>query len=299
MDDRKTCHREINASDYDMMSLFPHNYWMGKLIMENIWLLISVIIAVALLIGLVLLRTLTDGNAEVRLTDAAIAIIPVIVFLIASGKITKLVVGPEGVTVEAASEAILGAAGGSVGDQVERIEPEPITAAGKGGIDSIPEYLNRGVQALTFEIGRRYVPDIMAKYFLELTASPQFKYMVLVENDGKFFGIMDARKLLSLTDQPSMDRSGRSVTWGKLREWIHVDPRAFKALPGFVPAEKSLHANETKRAALSRLQDEDREWLPVVDDSRKFAGIVDRSRLTAGLILDVADRLEGSRADNQ
>ncbi len=60
------------------------------------------------LVALVKIRSKTDGRVEVKLTDAAIAIIPVILLLIVSGKITKLAIGSGGITVETVKEIILG-----------------------------------------------------------------------------------------------------------------------------------------------------------------------------------------------
>ena len=261
----------------------------------TIWVLVAAVASVALLAGLVLLRTRT--KAEVKLTDAAIALIPLIAVLLATGKINKLVVGPEGVTVETAREAILDAAGQSVDAQIERIEPEPVEAASKRGVDKIPEYLARGIQALTFQISARYVPDIMAAYFRELSTSPSFRYMVLVEPDGRFYGIMDARKLRSLVEPSDGGFGGRDLNWDMIRNWIADDPTAFAELPSFVPAGAALPADASKRAALTRLQEEDRDWLPAVDEEGRFTGVVDHARLTAGLILDVADRLEAAPAE--
>lgn len=259
----------------------------------NTWIVLSVLGALALLVGLVLLRTLTDSKAEVRLTDAVIALIPIVVALLITGKITKLAVGPEGVSVEAAKEAILGAASDTAADEIERIDPETIQTAAKGAPNRIPEYLARGVQALTFQVGGRYVPDIMRDYFTELTRNPRFNYMVLIDESGAFFGIMDARKLVALVEPlPEGGPAQRELDWVTVRDWIQSEPEKFYELTGFIKAEEALEADASKREALTRLQTERREWLPVVDEQDRLAGIVERSRLTAGLILDVANRLQ-------
>ena len=263
------------------------------------WIQIGAGGSAALVIGLVLLRTLTNGKAEVKFTDAVIALIPVVIVLFATGKITKLVVGPEGVIVERASQAILKAADSSFSAQVSRIDPEPVKAAGKGGIERIPEYLARGLQALTFQIGLRYVPEVVKIYFSKLTTSPRFRYFVLLEPSGeRFFGIMDARKLVSLVEQKSVGpRLPQALSWQRVRDMIKRDPKAFFKLPGFIRADQALPFNATKREALERLEETDFDWLPVVDEAGRFAGIVERSRLTASLILDVASQLEHAQAD--
>ena len=263
----------------------------------TVWLLVATGIAAALLVGLVLLRSLTDGRAEVKVTDAVIALLPVVIALFATGKITKLVVGPEGVTVERAREAILGAATSAVTDQVDaidRIKPEELEVAAKGGVGRIAEYVARGIQALTYQVGARYVPEIMEQYFHRLTQSPRFRYMILVDGD-RFFGMMEAGKLVAFVDEEAA-RRGDAPGWADIRHWIENDPDRFSTLAGFVSADHALPSGATKRQALQRLEDEDRDWLPVTDGQGSLIGIVDRSRLTASLILDVAGRLEGEPA---
>jgi CBS domain-containing protein len=250
------------------------------------WLLLAAIIAAALLVGLVLLRFLSNNKAEVRITDAVIALIPILVALFATGNITRLVVGPEGFTVERAAQAIVSAATSAVKTQIDRIEPEPVATDEKAGIEQIPTYLARGVQALKFRIGGAYVASIIEQYLQRLTVNPQFRYVLFVDDD-RLIGIIDARKLLAWGGE---DWS----RWNDLEAWIRDNPEALAQLPGFVGPDQAVPATATKREALQRLEDTDRDWLPVVDDRQQFAGVVDRARLTSSLILEVANQLEGN-----
>ena len=261
---------------------------------DTLMFIVACGVAILLLVGLVLLRTLSKGKAEVRITDAAIAILPIIIILLVTGKITKLGVGADGVTVETAREAILSASKGSVKLQIDRVVPQRLAVASKRGSDRIPEYVARGVQALKFQIGSGvYAPSVMKAYFDALSKSPQFKYMVLEQRNGTFFGIIDARKLLSVL---SASERGSGVgpirSWQDLRTAIARSPSKFRSFPSFVSAQRALPSGSSKRKALQRLQKENREWLPVMNAQKRFVGIIDRSRLTAGLILDVTKQLE-------
>ena len=125
------------------------------------WLLLSTGLAVLLLVALVSLRTFSRGNAEVKITDAVVAVIPVIVALFATGQISRLTIGPEGVAVERTRDAILEAAGSSVsgpGGGLSPIKPEPLQTSTKGGRDRISEYVQQGIQGLTFQIGGTAYP---------------------------------------------------------------------------------------------------------------------------------------------
>ena len=256
------------------------------------WILVGGAIAVVLLIVLVLLRTLTDGRAEVKLTDAAIAVIPVVLALFATGKLASLTVGAEGVKIEAAKQAILEAADVPVADQVDVIEPREVEAAGKGSLDRIPDYLSRGVEALTFQAGvGGYVPQATREYFEALSQGPRFRWFV-IEDAGRLFGMMEAGDLLVQIDAGVLD-------WDGVIDWLREDPPRFESLNGFVKAEEAVAVSASKRETLGRMQATGRDWLPVVDDDGRLAGVVERSRLTAALLLGVAERLDpaGTGAD--
>lgn len=261
---------------------------------DELQIAFAVVATLFVLVGLVALRTLTKGKAEVRLTDAAIAIIPIIIVMLATGKITKLGIGAEGLSVETAREAILSASRSDVKLEIERINPQRLQSASKGGLGDIPRLVSGGVQALKFTIGgSNYVPSVMKRYFDELSKTPRFKYMVLEQRNGEFFGILDARKLRYLLDNGGA-RPFRN--WNDVRNAIARRSANFQRFPGFVGAKEALTTETSKRIALQRLQKEEREWLPVIGKNAKLAGITDRSRLTAGLILDVAKQLEAAPA---
>ena len=72
--------------------------------------LIVTIIAITVLVGVVALRSATAGKVVITLNDAIIAAIAVALALLISAKLTKIVVGSEGVTIETMRDAILSSA---------------------------------------------------------------------------------------------------------------------------------------------------------------------------------------------
>jgi len=72
--------------------------------------LIVTIIAITVLVGVVALRSATAGKVVITLNDAIIAAIAVALALLISAKLTKIVVGSEGVTIETTRDAILSSA---------------------------------------------------------------------------------------------------------------------------------------------------------------------------------------------
>ena len=68
--------------------------------------LMTAIITITVLAGVVALRSATAGKVEITLNDAIAAALALLV----SGKLSKVVVGSEGVTIETARDAILSSA---------------------------------------------------------------------------------------------------------------------------------------------------------------------------------------------
>lgn len=255
-------------------------------ISDNIWIGLSAVFAILIVVALVLLRSYTGGKSEVTIADAAIALVPIIFVLFATGKIDKLGIGPSGITVES---AIVNAADADVLDQVEVLdqvaETDEVLAVAKGGLDSIPKFLRQGVQALTFRVGGNYVDEIIESYFRQLTQSPRFQYFIVLEpSKDRFFGIMDARQLLALIDQ-------KVLKWSDLEKLIKDKPLELSELDGFIRLDSAVQETVTKREALMRLEETGLEWLPVVNEKNQFVGVINRSKVTASLILDITNTL--------
>ena len=245
------------------------------------------------LAALVALRGFSGGKLEVKISDAVIAVIPVVMWLLVTGKITKLVVGAEGVTVETAGEAILQASSKSISGQISALPVVPIDIAEKTGVPEIPDLVARRIGALEFRLGRAiYAGSATRQYVLTLIEYPFFRYVMLSNQDRSLFGIFDSRKLAARLE--GYEASG---SWDAFATLINNGDRAgLAAIEDFVPAERAVSADTDKRVALQRMEEAQSDWLPVVNDRGAMIGTVDRARLTASLILDVAERLEQSGA---
>jgi hypothetical protein len=89
-----------------------------------------------------------------------------------------------------------------IGDRIASksttLKYEPISRqARKGGTDAIKKYLQRGVEALSFDLDKKnyYVPDVVRKYIERLTEGPYLKYVVFYERGGKMKAVADAREI--------------------------------------------------------------------------------------------------------
>ncbi len=253
--------------------------------------LMTAVVTAAVLVGVVAVRSLTGGRIEIRLNDAIIAAIAAGLTLLVSGRISKLAVGSEGVTVETTKQAILSASARPIDQQVAALPVAPVEAAFKGGVGEIPSMLRQRVEALELMLGvGGYEPHAMQQYLETLTRYPFFRFVVLLNQSSEFFGMIDARKLIALMEDPSSGQTFASFTTLVSRGSADEQGQLVK-FPGFVPASAAVARNSDKRDVLQKMEQLGADWLPVLKPDGKFDGIVDRSRLTASLILDVMDQL--------
>ncbi len=252
--------------------------------MTTLTLLIVIFVAVIILV--VMLRSVTGGRWDIHNTDIMIALIPIAFWLILSGKVKVLEFG--GFKIEA---AFAEAAEAAITEQVEEIPIDGIVQGPKGGVGEIPWMIEKKVEALVFNIGHGgYYGPAIREYLMELTAFPFFKYLIINNEDGTFFAMADARTLTALlrSDQRSLQ-----YNLGDVADWLNDSNRGdLERLPGFLSAEFASHKGDEKKDVLQRMEELGVEKLPVVDDEGRFVGMVDRSRLSTSLIVEVAAKVK-------
>ncbi|HKX09187.1 MAG TPA: hypothetical protein VJN67_13395 [Stellaceae bacterium] len=260
--------------------------------------LITALVAFAVLVGVVGLRTVTGNKVEITLNDAIIAAIAAGLTLLISGGVSKLVVGSEGVTIETTKEAILTASRRPIEPQVSSLPVAPVDMVLKGDIGEIPEIVRQRKEALELMLGAgAYEPHAMQVYLDTLTKYPFFRFVVLLDRNSKLFGMVDARKLIAQLEEQHSEQT--AATFTTMVNRASADDQAQLAkLPGFVPASAAVVRTSDKRDVLQKMEQLGADWLPVLNSSGKLDGVVDRSRLTASLILDVTDQLRtGAHSD--
>jgi len=188
----------------------------------------------------------------------------------------------------------------------ERFDPDA-----KGGIGRIPQLIENGATALSFLLGQSgyYGPAIWL-YLDNLTRSPSFRFVVILNADESLFGVYEASTLVAALnptdarelsqqfplDSNNMPEETQVTKWTefaeKLREGASDKIRSY---PGFTAAQQSVPSTANKQDVLNRMAKLNVDWLPVIDETGdEFVGIVDRSRLTASLLLEITSAV---RAD--
>ncbi|MEW5767036.1 MAG: CBS domain-containing protein [bacterium] len=243
---------------------------------------------VLILAVLVLLRA-RNSRFEVKPADIVVAVLPIVVFLLVTGKLQKFEIGESGVKIETAFVKAHASAIVSQVTPLTGLPSEPIRLDPKRGVEDIPQLIARKTEGLLFRLGHGgYWGPAIEEYFRMLARQPFLKYLVIENPDGTFFALADARELTGLFQAERPPYTAREFA-----EWLNATNRdALARLPGFIASQYAVTKETDKGQALRRMEALNVDTLPVVDDKRRFAGIVNRSRLTASLLIDVSENLE-------
>jgi CBS domain protein len=253
---------------------------------RTVW--ISIAVFVGILVLLMLLRG-RNANFEIKATDIVVAVLPIVIFLLITGKIQRFEVGElkiETAFVKASNSAIASQVTPLIG-----LPSEPIRIDPKMGVEQIPRLIKDQAQGLSFRLGfGGYYGPAIRDYLVVLTKQPFLRYIIIQNPDGTFFAMADAR---ALADQLTSLSSPPPFTADDLANWLNsADKTSLKRLPGFIGSESAVSDTTDKAQALQRMESLNVDTLPVVDKGKRFVGIVNRSRLTASLILEVANDLK-------
>lgn len=247
--------------------------------------ILALSIFAVLVAAMSVLRLKLGDKFEIRNADILIALIPVALWLVLTGKIQRLEFGD--FKIEA---AFVAASETAVAGQVTpvRLPVEEVRMDLKRGVDEIPRLIQAKTEALEFRLGYGgYYGPAVEEYLDKLTRYPFFQYVVITQRDGTFAGMIGASELKSLF----LGRSG--VSANDFAGWVtRSDIASLSALPGYVSAKEGIGRDTDKQTALERMEAMNSPMLPVVDEGGRLAGVVDRSRLTASLIIDVANKVK-------
>jgi len=248
---------------------------------------------IVIVAALVLLRA-QNSRFEVKTSDIVVAVVPVLVFLLVTGRLQKFEIGEGGVKIET---AFVEASGSAIASQVAPLTglpTEPIEIDAKAGTFEIPRLIERKTEGLSFRLGRGgyYYGPAIQEYLVQLTKAPYLKYLLIENPDGSFFGSASARDVAAtLQSQPP------PYTANDLAKWLNDgDKAALQRLSGFIGADAALTKQTDKAQALERMEASNVDTLPVVNEQKRFVGIVDRSRLSASLLIDVSKSLASSKS---
>jgi len=240
----------------------------------TIWLTVAVII---LLVIFTLIKNWLTGEKTIDAIIIFLAILPFIIYLVVSGKISEIRGGEFGVKFNNASNTEVSFESEEVGPfkREEVVFTEEVVA--KGGVEMLrseimPKIAEKNISILSLVPGKRwYSYSAVKQYLEELTKFDFFKYVLFVDENNVFKGYIHARNLLA-------------HLLGSQREEIieMINSGDIKSIPGF--RKEYIRDCITNREALRVMEKERITDIAVVDKDMKFKGFTDPDMITTRFI---------------
>lgn len=229
------------------------------------------LVFVILVLIFVFLRTKTQGKFEIKVTDIIMGILPIILWLLVSGKISELTLGELGVKLH---------------KEFEKAIKEDVTLKRNllaDGSNSFP---------IGVKCDYRIEGDILKNK--KIIGGAEFHDYVIIKKDCKrdseFWGILNFRDLREVfLESLQENRNGEVfLLWVKSKSISNLK----KNIPSFILADNAITYKTDKLTALEKMENLNVDYLPVVDDDNSFLGVVTRSKLTTSFLINIGESLK-------
>ena len=231
----------------------------------TIWILIISFFAILSLIALINYKL--NKEFKIETSWLALSLAPVVIWLITTQQLSEfsgfgLAFKLNKVTATPVSLQLDG----------DLIQPEAISSDAKEGIGKIDLFKRDRVAAITLEVGKRgyYLNSAIQQYLRELTPLSFFKYVLFLDKDSKYRGMINGDKLLE-------EMRSRNIDLVDLLEANNIT-----GISGVNIA--SITSGSSKQAALQLMDTHSLSELPVVNDSGHFIGVVERNKITSSIV---------------
>ncbi|WP_031434000.1 CBS domain-containing protein [Methylomarinum vadi] len=224
----------------------------------------------AILFVITLLNARINGGFKIETSWIAIALAPTVIWLLSSGQLAEL--SGFGVAFKL-REAV--ARPFSLKVHGSKITPEVLPTDEKAGLAAIPGFIENRIPAMTLQLNRRNYYDRAAlmEYLRRLTQHDFFRFVVFVDQTGKFKALIHAKSFYQQLRAHQLD----IVT---MLESANLSP--LKDL-----ISSSISSDSNKREVLEKMAHENLSELPVTDEDGHFTGIIELDKLTSSIVLDL------------
>ena len=245
----------------------------------DIFIAIAIFLVSMLLV--VILRKRIGQGFEIKNTDILIGIIPLAIWLILSGKISSFEYGDLKIVA-----AFQKASSNPISEEITDIYRQDVSESEKGSIAQLEYILKSKPDALTFYAGEHRYNEFATTEYLSVLSKSTLKYLLIKTTDKKFIGIISVEKFMSQTmaEEPSLPVKD-FVNWlnnGKIDK--------IKDIPDLLSIEEAVSQKTSKQDALSKMQESNTRFLPVVQDEI-FDGVIEMERLSTSLLMDISKTL--------
>jgi len=224
----------------------------------------------------ILLKLLSRSGQKYETNWILISVLPIIFWLFFSGRLASL--KAFGVELKAAIRR----ASNETITLDQELQYEPVDPAEKADIALIPNYIQRRVTAISFQLGRQgyYAVSALRNYLEGLLPYPFFKYVVFTR-DRRFAGIVRAHTLYLF------GTIGQGTESGFRKILASIERGDVKDIPGVIGAELALKATDTRGQAMGKFERTDADELPVVNGEGILLGTVNRGRLVSEVLTSI------------
>ena len=209
----------------------------------------------------------------------SLLVMPILIYAIISGSLTELK-GPGGVGATFNAVATAPVSDTTAHDRVSVEEDSLILA--KGGVEELERQVrnldeNRAsVMTVTFG-GAQYTPEALLEYVEAFWRSRNFKFVVILDRDGRFLAYMPAWAAKNLLSSP-----------GRSEEFVKVLNEGRQELFSYLGiVRKTISASSTNAEALREMMAKDLEALVVTNEDSRLKGIAEREQILTKMVLDM------------
>jgi len=255
---------EGNRRRARVKSLFGHP--------EVRWVSVSLSLVVVAVLALWLAGTVTDLEGDA--VYVALLVLPFIVYAVLSGRLLE-VKGPGGWEAKFAQVA-----GAPVEHSSTALPWERLQVVAKGGreaLESIRAQLDESEPiVLTLTVGHRYQPGLLARHLETLSHFRNFKFVVLLDEDGRVVAYAPQWALKTVLADPPLGR--RFVA-----DIANGNVGGLFRFPGVV--RKTISDKAANADALAQMEELNLEALVVTGDDGTLRGIVEREQVLSKMML--------------
>lgn len=234
----------------------------------------TILLFIILVAIVALLRVKTNGQYEIKITDAIFALIPVIILLLLSGQISELQVGDLTVKLK---------------EDLEKKIVEESDLKNSTFLD--------GKKSLVIGVDCDYKVEDDINSNHPMPGGIPYKYVVFLHNcvDDKhgnrraqFWGIISFEDYQTYFLMPHSEFKGKVfLSWVKAK-----NINKLKTIPSFVNVENSMNLDSNKLSALEKMETLNVDFLPIVNNENLFLGVITKQKLTSSLVLNIATSLK-------
>lgn len=256
--------------------------------------IIAISIFVVTIILVLFLRKKVGKDYEIKTSDIIIAIVPLAVWLLLTGKVERLKVGDFEVTLVA--EAIQEAKNTEISETAALISPissitkeiDNIRGAPKSSLVDLDKILKSKPEALIFLMGYDNYGSTEIEQYLNKLAQSTLKYIIINDyTTGKFKGIISLELLM-----PQIFSKNPEFTADDLKIWLeNSNETEIYNIDGLLSSNDAIKPTTSKYVALENMQKLETTFLPVINEKEEFIGVIHMEQLSTSLLMDISKNL--------